>query len=70
MPNYRGVFSTQPLPVRLMVGSEDARFLRIAEELTRAHARVSLEVAEGAGHNLLLEAPRHVARVLTQAVAP
>jgi 2-succinyl-6-hydroxy-2,4-cyclohexadiene-1-carboxylate synthase len=69
MPSYRGVFRTQPLPLRLMVGGNDVRFLRIAEELRRDNMRVSLEVAEGAGHNVVLEAPRHVARVLTQAVA-
>jgi 2-succinyl-6-hydroxy-2,4-cyclohexadiene-1-carboxylate synthase len=69
MPSYRAVFGAQPLPLRLLVGSADLRFLRIAADLAQADRRVTLDVAEGVGHNLLLEAPLHVARVLTRAVA-
>jgi 2-succinyl-6-hydroxy-2,4-cyclohexadiene-1-carboxylate synthase len=69
MPDYHGVFAMQPLRVRLLVGANDTRFLRVARQLGAADRRLSLEIAEGVGHNLLLEAPALVARVLSQAVA-
>ena len=69
MPSYRGVFQSQPLRVRLLVGALDANFVRLGQELAGASSRVQLEVVEGAGHNLLLEAPDRVARVLTNDLA-
>ena len=67
MPDLRGVLRVQPLRVELLVGALDAKFLTLALELARA-APVRLQRVEGAGHNLLLEAPEHVARVLTRAL--
>jgi 2-succinyl-6-hydroxy-2,4-cyclohexadiene-1-carboxylate synthase len=67
MPNYRGVLGMQPLPVHLVVGALDTKFERLARELLRASPRVVLDVIPDAGHNLLLEAPRQLARVLIKA---
>jgi pimeloyl-ACP methyl ester carboxylesterase len=50
----------------LLVGALDSSFVRVGQELASANSRVQLDVVEGAGHNLLLEAPDRVARVITK----
>ena len=67
MPDYRGVLAAQPLRVRLVVGSRDSKFEGLAQGLTQTSPRIQLLRVEGAGHNLPLEAPAQLARVLTQA---
>jgi 2-succinyl-6-hydroxy-2,4-cyclohexadiene-1-carboxylate synthase len=67
MPDLRGVLRVQPLRVGLLVGALDVKFLALGQELTRT-APVRLERVDGAGHNLLLEAPEQTARVLTRAL--
>lgn len=74
------------LPVRLLIGSLDSKFLELGRELiadlVRAAAATSgraeggndratasslearLEIVEGAGHNVVLEAPRAIAQLL------
>lgn len=66
MPNLRGVLFAQALRVRLLVGALDAKFLALTEQLASTTG-VGWESARGAGHNLLLEAPDVLARVLTRA---
>lgn len=68
MPNYRGVLSGPGLPVRLLVGELDTKFLAIGRELSLAAGRVELEIVPGAGHDLLVEAPELVATMLTRAL--
>jgi 2-succinyl-6-hydroxy-2,4-cyclohexadiene-1-carboxylate synthase len=68
MPDYRGALEVQPLRVRLVVGSRDSKFEALAQGLTTASRRIQLLRVEGAGHNLPLEAPAQLARVLTQAL--
>ncbi|MCA9580510.1 MAG: alpha/beta fold hydrolase [Myxococcales bacterium] len=58
MPDLTEAFDTFPGSVRLVVGSEDAKFRCIAEGILRAYPRVSLNVVEGAGHNVPLEKPK------------
>lgn len=67
MPDYRGVLCTSRVPVRLLVGALDRKFVEIAAQLHEL-CGVALELVPGAGHNLLLEAPAHVAGVLTRAL--
>jgi 2-succinyl-6-hydroxy-2,4-cyclohexadiene-1-carboxylate synthase len=69
MPDYRGIFAMQPLRIQLLVGAADTRFVRLAREISSARRGVRLEIVDGVGHNVLLEAPGRVAAVLTQAVA-
>lgn len=64
MPDYRGVFDVARVPVRLVVGERDEKFVALAREIRRRVPRVALDVVPGAGHNVLLEAPEHVARTL------
>lgn len=68
MPDYRGVLPAVGLRVRLLVGARDSKFGSLASALTAACRRIELLSVEGAGHNLLLEAPAQLARVLTQAL--
>jgi len=68
MPDYRGVLPALGLRVRLLVGSRDSKFESLAQGLTAASGRIELLRVEGAGHNLPLEAPAQLARVLTQAL--
>lgn len=67
MPDYRGVLCVSSSRVRLLVGALDSKFLGIAGQL-HALGGATLEVVPDAGHNLLLEAPEHVAGVLTRAL--
>jgi 2-succinyl-6-hydroxy-2,4-cyclohexadiene-1-carboxylate synthase len=67
MPDLRGVLLAQPLRVRLLVGALDAKFVALAQHLAAATGVVWESVA-GAGHNLLLEAPDLLARVLSRAL--
>lgn len=67
MPDLRGVLRMQPLRVELLVGALDAKFTALGQQLA-ATAPVRLERVEGAGHNLPLEAPEQLARVLLRAL--
>jgi len=67
MPDLRGVLQVQPLRLQLLVGALDAKFCAIGQRLATT-APVQLEIIAGAGHNLLLEAPGPVSRVLTRAL--
>lgn len=68
MPCYRGVLRMRPLPVRLLVGELDRKFVEVGRELSAATPRVTLEVMPGAGHDLPFEVPERVAAVLIRAV--
>jgi 2-succinyl-6-hydroxy-2,4-cyclohexadiene-1-carboxylate synthase len=67
MPDYRGILGTQPLRVQLVVGALDTKFERLARELQRSARQVTLHVIPDAGHNLPLEVPGELARVLIKA---
>ena len=64
MPDYRRGLPALDLPVRLMAGERDGKFRRLAGEMAVALPRAELEVVSGAGHNLILEAPRTVAAAI------
>jgi len=64
MPDLRAVLLAQPLRVRLLVGALDTKFVALAQQLASTTG-VRWESAAGAGHNLLLEAPDLLERVLT-----
>lgn len=61
MPNFRPDLPQLDLPVRLMVGERDGKFRRLAEEMSEALPKATIDVVPDAGHNLLLEAPQAVA---------
>lgn len=61
MPDLRPGLARLALPVTLMAGELDEKFLGLARELARALPQAMLRAAPGAGHDLLLERPDLVA---------
>ena len=64
MQSFEGALAEGKVPVSLMAGERDSKFAAIASELAERHPRVDGTLVEGAGHNLLLEAPERVASEL------
>lgn len=69
MPSYWGVLAAPPFDVQLVAGSLDCRFVELARRAAEGSRRVRAELVEGAGHNLVLEAPARLARLLEGALA-
>ncbi len=67
MPAYVDRLHTLKLPVQLVVGELDQKFREVAQRLVRTLPRARLHIAEGAGHNVLLERPDFIAQVLRSA---
>ncbi|MBK1616705.1 hypothetical protein CKO44_25030 [Rubrivivax gelatinosus] len=63
MPDYRPALANTTQRLHWLTGGEDTRFSRLAASVVRP-PRVTHELAPGAGHNLLLEAPEAVAAAL------
>jgi len=70
MPDYRGVLQRPSIPVELVAGALDDKFVALAHGLSRNNPRLSLELVPDAGHNVLLEAPNALVRVLTRTLHP
>ncbi|HUF12689.1 MAG TPA: alpha/beta fold hydrolase [Longimicrobiales bacterium] len=66
MPDLRPRLARVRVPVDLMVGEEDPKFLRLAEEAAALLPDARVVVVPDAGHNLLLERPEAVARELNR----
>lgn len=66
MPDLRPRLAAIAAPVALLVGSEDAKFLALARQMSEKLPNARLEVAPGAGHNVVLEAPGVVAAALAR----
>lgn len=64
MPNLWPALARIETPVCLVAGSLDERFTRVAERAAALLPRGRLEVVAGAGHNVLLERPEAVMRLL------
>ena len=63
-PPLHAQLPSYPGPVLLVVGAEDAKFQRIAQDLARALPHAQVEVIDGAGHAAHLEAPDRFAAVV------
>lgn len=68
MPDHRPLLSRVAVPVDLMVGADDPKFLRLAEETASLLPQARVVVVSDAGHNLLLERPEAVARELNRKI--
>ena len=64
MPDYRARLAEIDLPVTLVVGSEDTKFLALAREMVSSMQRARLVVVPDAGHNVVLEQPEALAALL------
>ena len=61
MPDYRDDLRKRDLPVHLVVGGEDTKFLAPAKEMCNWLKDGSVTIVPGAGHNIVLEAPARLA---------
>lgn len=66
MPCYTPRLGELDLPVVLLAGQRDEKFVRIARAMCEKLPRSELKIKKNAGHNLLLEAPSFVAQALRQ----
>jgi 2-succinyl-6-hydroxy-2,4-cyclohexadiene-1-carboxylate synthase len=66
MPDCRPRISALTMPVTLMAGELDEKFLGLGRELAQALPHATLRAAPGAGHDLLLERPDLVAVELNE----
>jgi 2-succinyl-6-hydroxy-2,4-cyclohexadiene-1-carboxylate synthase len=66
MPDYRSAMASLKTPITLVTGSLDSKFSELASVLAKESAHIDTETVEGAGHNVVLEAPAAVAAVLKQ----
>lgn len=64
MPDYGSELVQTPIPIILMAGSLDSRFADIARSFALRSRHLRARIIEGAGHNLLIEAPGDVASTL------
>ncbi len=54
------------VPVRLVAGERDAKFVALARSLAERLPRADVRIVPGVGHNVILEAPRAVAGLLME----
>ena len=52
------------MPVAILAGERDVRYVEVGRRLAAAIAGATLEIVPGAGHRLALEAPAAVAAAL------
>jgi len=64
MPDYRAAITSAETPITLVTGSRDAKFSEIARGIAEENAQVDVDLVDGVGHNVVLEAPAAVAAVL------
>ncbi len=64
MPDYAAAFASLEIPIVLMTGSLDSKFSKVATALAADNAHIEVQLVDGVGHNVLLEAPAVVAAAL------
>ena len=63
MPNYYSVFQRETMPIQLVVGARDSKFLSIAQSIVAECPSIRLCKVEGVGHNVLVERPQQLVTV-------
>lgn len=64
MPDYWSRLPALDLPVAVVVGAKDAKFRRLGEAMLQLLPRARLELAPEAGHNVVLECPEWLSRLM------
>ncbi len=70
MPDYRASLPDIEIPVRLVVGGRDPKFLDLAREMAAGLPRTAVTIIPEAGHNVVLENPREIAVLLGEERSP
>lgn len=65
MPDYWGSLAHWTLPVELVVGARDCKFVRTAHAMAEVLAHAHVTPIPACGHNPLLEAPKAIAALLS-----
>jgi 2-succinyl-6-hydroxy-2,4-cyclohexadiene-1-carboxylate synthase len=69
MPDLRAALARTACSVDFLVGGKDTKFVALAEELCRIMPRARLQIANDAGHDLLLERPTFCSGFLSQGLS-
>ena len=69
MPDYRSSLPWICCPVELIAGGLDTKFVALARQMAGRLPRATLRVVDDVGHNVPLEAPVELARLLNDAAA-
>ena len=64
MPDYRPFLSSITCRVELVAGSMDTKFVGLARQMAGLLPAATVRVVDGVGHNVPLEAPAELARLL------
>jgi len=67
MPDYWPELAKLDLPVSIVVGERDTKFRRLGETMLELLPRARLEIAPGAGHNVVLERPAWLTELMLRA---
>jgi 2-succinyl-6-hydroxy-2,4-cyclohexadiene-1-carboxylate synthase len=68
MPAYSSALSDLQVPTTLLAGSLDDKFTRIAEAMATQMRVATVEIVEGAGHNVLLEKPEAIVAAIERSL--
>jgi 2-succinyl-6-hydroxy-2,4-cyclohexadiene-1-carboxylate synthase len=66
MPCLENALGRADIPIDLLVGERDSKFVALAESVASSLPRPRLELVSGAGHNLLIERPDVVVRAIAR----
>lgn len=64
MPNYNQYLHNVDVPIQLVAGERDERFVGLARAMSSVLPRASVHVIPGCGHNVPLEAPAALAALI------
>ncbi len=70
MPDYRTRLARVKVPVRLVAGEADPKFRALAGEMAGLLPHATQTVVADAGHNVVLEKPEEIARLLREDMNP
>lgn len=65
MPDYSAELCALDMPIDLLVGAQDARYVQLMSQMADELPRARLTQVPNAGHNVVLERPAAVAAALT-----
>ena len=68
MPDYRPALRGVACPVELIAGGLDSKFVDLARQMAELLPAATVRIVDGVGHNVPLEAPAELARLLNAAL--